>query len=381
MKAHNFNSEEMDELLIQYLSSNVSDEEIKLIEDWILEKHSNKEHFDKIKELYLLGQITQTPSGFDKQKSLERIKRKYYQDKYIEIKEKSKGLTYRKLIYAIAATFLITLGIGAVLQTLFINSEKGRFQSAYNEVVAPMGSRTSLTLPDGTKVWLNAGSRIRYAMEFLTNDREITLSGEAFFEVSKIKGKRFVVHTGELDIKVWGTKFNVKAYPEEKFIQTTLVEGSVSIAKINNNKPEKQETFLVPNQTAIFYRDKQARVESRNEPKVNEIGIIEPLEVKKEVNTVLYTSWKDEKWVIEGQTLGSLAKELERRYDVEINFEGEALKNYKFNGIFANETLEQILEIVKISAPIDYEVVANRVTLKENVQSRTIYEKYLKRNN
>ncbi|NJK93557.1 MAG: FecR family protein [Bacteroidales bacterium] len=379
-----FSQEDLDDLIIRYLNGETSSSEVTFIQNWVSEDHSNKEYFDQLRKIHFLGNISGEPSGFDPRKSLERIKRKYYEYKYHEIKGDSARVirfSPRKLAISVAAVFIFALGIGFLLQNL-LNTKSGNSTAvAFNEIVAPLGARSNVTLPDGTKVWLNAGSRIRYAMNFLKNEREINLSGEAYFEVAKVKGSRFIVHTGQLDIKVWGTKFNVKAYPEEKTIQTTLVEGSVSIVK-TGSKTRKAETFLVPNQTAVFYKNKSsdnnAKIEKLTKP---EPGNILPLEVKKEVNTILYTSWKDSKWVIEGQTLGEFAEELERRYNVEINFEDETLMNYKFNGILANETLEQILEIVKISAPVDYEVIANQVTLKGNKTSKNIYERFLKQKN
>lgn len=377
--------EDLDDLLIRYLNGEASINEVTFIQNWISEDHSNKEYFNQLREIHLLGNISGEPSGFDPRKSLERIKRKYYEIKYHEIKEGDTGkvirLSPRKIAISVAAVFIFALGIGFLLQNLLSSNTGNLTAIAYNEIVAPLGARSNVTLPDGTIVWLNAGSKIRYAMDFLKKDREINLSGEAYFEVAKVKGSRFIVHTGHVDIKVWGTKFNVKAYPEEKTIQTTLVEGSVSIVK-TGSIPEKAETFLVPNQTAIFYKNKsdddKVKIEKPTKPEPENIL---PMEVKKEVNTILYTSWKDDKWVIEGQTLGVFAEELERRYNVEIKFEDETLMNYKFNGILANETLEQILEIVKISAPVDYEVIANQVTLKGNKTSKNIYERFLKRNN
>jgi ferric-dicitrate binding protein FerR (iron transport regulator) len=101
---------------------------------------------------------------------------------------------------------------------------------------------------------------------------------------------------------------------------------------------------------------------------------IEPL-----VKTILYTSWKDEKWIIEGQTLGYLAKEFERRYNLQISFDNEAIKNYKFNGILTDETFEQVLKVIKLSAPIDFTVTNNQVLLKENTNAKNHYDKYLKR--
>jgi transmembrane sensor len=383
MEQNHYNSE-IDDLLIRYLIGSVSVLEKQEAIAWI---NSNKDHaryFDQLKDIYQLGKVIQKPSGFDKEKSLERIKLKFYQTKYFELKNPGNPQVHQKFSYklalSIAAVFFLALSLGFfarfVIETKTILPVSQSL--VFNEITAPLGSRTHVVLPDGTRVWLNAGSKIRYPMNFLNGDREVALTGEAYFEVKKVEKKRFIVKTSELAIRVWGTKFNVRAYPEDATIQTTLVEGSVSILKLKGKNPEK-ETFLVPNQTAIFYINGRKPAEQKVNNKTivaksDSMVKIEPL-----VKTILYTSWKDEKWIIEGQTLGYLAKEFERRYKLQISFDNEAIKNYKFNGILTDETFEQVLKVIKLSAPIDFTVTNNQVLLKENTNAKNHYDKYLKR--
>jgi ferric-dicitrate binding protein FerR (iron transport regulator) len=383
MEQNHYNSE-IDDLLIRYLIGSVSVLEKQEAIDWI---NSNKDHaryFDQLKDIYQLGKVIQKPSGFDKEKSLERIKLKFYQTKYFELKNPGNPQVHRKFSYklalSIAAVFFLALSLGFFARffmeakTLLPVSQS----LVFNEITAPLGSRTHVVLPDGTRVWLNAGSKIRYPMNFLDGDREVALTGEAYFEVKKAEKKRFIVKTSDLAIRVWGTKFNVRAYPEDATIQTTLVEGSVSILKLKGKNPEK-ETFLVPNQTAIFYINGRKPAEQKVNEKATVAKSDSMVKIEPLVKTILYTSWKDEKWIIEGQTLGYLAKEFERRYNLQISFDNEAIKNYKFNGILTDETFEQVLKVIKLSAPIDFTVTNNQVLLKENTNAKNHYDKYLKR--
>jgi ferric-dicitrate binding protein FerR (iron transport regulator) len=385
MKQQKINPSGTDDLLIKYLIGSASETEIQFIQSWLSEGKENMKYFDQLKDIYFLGKVTKSPSGFDKEQSLESVKSKYYKLKYNELNTDKIQFTKRinfRIAISVAATFFIAIALGFYFNYLFTPHQNKHSDTAglFNEIVAPKGSRSVVTLPDGTKVWLNAGSKLKYPMDFLRGNRTVCLTGEAFFDVVKIKDNRFIVKTSDLAIKVWGTKFNVKAYPEEKTIQTTLVEGSVSIQKVKAS-PREQETYLVPNQTAVFYKAGISGnltihdVDKSGSKQINHTSV----QVLKKVNTLLYTSWKDEKWVIEGQTLGNLAIELERRYNVKITFESNAIKNYKFNGIFANETFEQLLKIIKLSAPIDFSITNDMVLLKENTASKINYDKYLKR--
>jgi transmembrane sensor len=384
MEPQNLNRQDIDDLLIRYLLDLSTDEENQWVKVWLDQHKENKRYFNQLMDLYYLGKVTKSPSGFDKEKSLDRIKAKYYQIKYADLKEKKKTVPVLrknfKIAISIAASVLIAFGLGFYFHSVInhgnaVSTEAG----IYNEVTSPKGSRTQIVLPDGTKVWLNANSRIKYPMDFLKGDREVSLTGEAFFEVTKNNKRRFIVKTGDLAIKVWGTKFNVKAYPEEKTIQTTLVEGSVSIRNLKEKYSQK-ETYLKPQQIATYYKTGTSiqytpeKKEVTNKPIAKQEVIIND-----KVKTIIYTSWKDDKWIIEGETLGLLAVELERRYNVKIEFENATIKNYRFNGIFRDETFEQLLKIISLSAPINYTINNNNVLLKEDTNLRKSYDKFLKR--
>jgi transmembrane sensor len=369
----------MDELLVQYIIGPVSAIDKARVEKWLNESSVHQDYFNNFRDIYLLGKITAKPAPFNKEQSLERVKSRYYR---LKSDQEPKTTNIRKLVKVlyIAAAFIIALGLGFCLRAVTVKSETTPKPVArvYNEITSPKGSRSKIVLPDGTTVWLNAGSTIKYPMNFLTHDREVHLTGEAYFEVAKMHNKRFIVNASDIAIKVWGTKFNVKAYPEEKTIETTLVEGSVSIQKLRGKVKEK-ETYLAPNQTAVFYKAEDDRKIAVHDNTFEKVVPKSKVLIREKVNTILYTSWKDEKWVVEGQQLGDLAKELERRYNVNIVFDNNSIKDYRFTGTFTNETFEQLLEIIQISAPIDFSITNNTVLLKENSSSKKKYDEFLTR--
>ena len=170
-------------------------------------------------------------------------------------------------------------------------------------------------------------------------------------------------------MKALGTKFNVKAYPEEPSVMTTLEEGKIDI-QIMENRKGPRNIILLPNEKFVYQKasgsfekssEKTNPMEStpKTAKKAPSIGIIE-----KNVNTELYTSWKDKRWIIEGETLDKLSPMLERRYNVKIEFRDEILKYYSFTGTIEKETIEQIMNALKLTAPIDFDLNRDSVILK-----------------
>lgn len=177
-------------------------------------------------------------------------------------------------------------------------------------LTTPRGGEFRITLEDGTEVWLNAASRLSYPETFDGQQRRVTLEGEAFFKVAKDSIKPFVVVSGNQEVRVYGTEFNVCAYSDEKDIRTTLVEGSISLRPINGNQ---SELMLTPGKQAIFDKeDETARVVS--------------------VDTEVITSWRTGVFVFEGQTMEQIIHALSRWYDFEYEFRDTATAQTIFMG-------------------------------------------------
>jgi ferric-dicitrate binding protein FerR (iron transport regulator) len=254
------------------------------------------------------------------------------------------------------------------------------------EVNAPKGGKSELLLSDGTKVWLNAGSRLRYHADYGINGRIVYLDGEGYFRVVKNPKKPFIVQTSGLKIKAFGTSFNVKAYPEEKFITTTLVEGIVKIEGRGVNLSLAPKEVVIVDKNASKYstpkNDEKVsiakKVNTHTKPEEQEIAINDNVKVASNVNTNIYTSWKDNLWIIESEPLKNIAVILERKFNVIVDIKSSELNQYTFTGTFNNETLEQILDIIKLTAPLNYQINKGVVTITEEQKRKATYNNFIK---
>ena len=240
--------------------------------------------------------------------------------------------------------------------------------STYAEYTSPYGSKSKVKLPDGSLVWLNAGSILRYTSDFNVYHREVYLEGEGFFDVTHDEQSPFLVQTSTITIKVLGTTFNVKAYPEESVVETTVERGVVQL--IDPSSSSQTTTLLRAHQKAVVVKgtlpDAVPDETPSQEIKPDVTFPVADVKVNSNVRTEVYTSWKDARWVIESEKLSSLAVKLERRYNVRFVFDDEALKENVFSGKFEDETLDQVLEAIKLTSPILYKVKNNMVYLSRN---------------
>ncbi|HEY4785375.1 MAG TPA: FecR family protein [Bacteroidales bacterium] len=370
------------EIIVTYITGEATDNERMAVLSWLKESEANKRLFDELKDVYeVSGSLKKF--DIDTHKSWEKVKAKYYQHKLDSepfIKKKSYRPWLNKFA-RVAAVFAFAFFLGALCyHSINVHHETSE-PLVYNEVIAPLGSKTALVLADGTKVWLNAGSKLKYPVDFSKASRDVYLEGEAYFNVTKMKHTKFVVHTSHLNIRVLGTEFNVKAYPEEKTIQTTLIRGSVTIQRVGKDgddtpvylKPNQQATFVKANSN-IAVTSKDTDKKSAGKPVAKSADEVEQMVINPSVTTELYTSWKDSRWLIQGEELERLAVELERKYDVKISFKDESLKKYKFSGILKDETFEQVLNIMKLIAPIDYSIRGKQVIFSENKRYKKTFD-------
>ena len=257
--------------------------------------------------------------------------------------EDTSATSNHKLWYKIAAAVFL-IAIISTLAFLQLLNKQSSPEIAIQTVSNPKGERSQVKLPDGSVVWLNAESTISYPLHFSQSIRSVALSGEAYFDVVKDL-RPFIITTESADIEVLGTSFNVSAYPEDENFSTTLVEGAVMLRIGGGLLKKATEAKLAPNQRARFLKSE----------KTLELEMVEDIS--------LYTSWKDGKLIFENTSFSSVATKLERWFGKEIKLLDE-IKNERFTGTFENESLEQILEIVNVSTPIDYSISGNHVLIK-----------------
>jgi ferric-dicitrate binding protein FerR (iron transport regulator) len=357
------------EILFKYFQGVTTSQENKLLLEWIRKSESNKNIFYTYKSIW--HGLASKGSEQEKGNWDDFIKRSKVRT--INISSKSKFWINLGKYAAIFIVGFLSLWMFQNYSN-FVNPDIETSENS--KIIVPKGSKTHLILPDGTQVWLNAGSTLTYPERFGEAKREVYLEGEGYFDVVKHTDKTFMVRTSDIHVHSLGTKFNIKAYPQDDIIETTLVEGKVKVENGNASKVMQKPIYLSPNQTLTFHKTNNSialNTKKEEREKVSETlnNAIKPSQIDKivlheEVNPVLYTSWKDSRWVIDSQRLDDLAIQLERIYDVNIKFKDKDLRNTRFTGTLKDESLEQVLKAMKLTAPIDYEIKGKQVILTKN---------------
>jgi ferric-dicitrate binding protein FerR (iron transport regulator) len=260
-------------------------------------------------------------------------------------------------------------------------------QTAWYEIEAPLGAKSQVSLIDGTKVWLNAGSKLQYSTGYGQENREVRLTGEGYFEVAKNKALPFEVKTSGITVRALGTAFNVKAYPNDATIETILVEGEVEITQVGKTEgiDKNEHVLLKPKQRFTLKKNtNEMLVETtiREKEQTAELSVKQqqkPLtSTVKAVETTLdlmsHTSWKDKRWRIESEALGGFATKLERRYNVKIVFQDKDLPKYRFNGTFEDEPIEEVLRALALAAPVNFTLKGNQVVLSRNNKFKEAFQ-------
>jgi ferric-dicitrate binding protein FerR (iron transport regulator) len=245
---------------------------------------------------------------------------------------------------------------------------------ASNTISTRPGSKSKVELPDGTQVWLNADSKITYGQNFTGNMREVTLTGEAYFDVAHATsetGQRipFIIHTPSIDIKVLGTAFNVRSYPGESTTETALIRGSVEVTMHNN--PDKKillkpdEKLIVRNDNAAVVNNENAKNDSISSTTDNVpmITVRQLHPYKQDTGSHYETMWVKNKLAFENEPLDRILPEIERWYNVTIQLTNGSLNNLHFTGVFENKTLADVMEALSLSRGFHYEIKGAAVTI------------------
>lgn len=325
-----------DNLICKYLSGNISIEEKNEFDSWLNSSSENNQYFLNSKKAWELSKCYISPESTARDKA--NLLGKIHQHQNISYKR-----TRRQLFtYKIAAILAIPLTL-AFSWYFFKQHVPVAPEPFVCELIAPKGHIAKCILPDSSEVWINTGSSLTYNTgSFNQQSREVHLSGEAYFEVAKNKEKPFVVLTENAKIHVTGTAFNVKDYPGSGLFEAVLAEGGIEM-ELNNHVHEKIN--LTPGEKAIFQKEK------------NEIFI-------ENVETGLYSSWRNGEIMFKDATLSNLITELERIYDIRFHLGDPQLGEFRFRGMFSyNNNLIDALEKIKRTADIDYRVENKEVWL------------------
>jgi ferric-dicitrate binding protein FerR (iron transport regulator) len=311
-------------LIARYLNGDCTEQEYKELLDWAVEDPANRKTFIEIKDTW------DAIPGRDL--SIEQQLVSFYRD---QLEKRAKPwISYWKQAVAIAAVLAIGLFSG-----ILITQQKGGASSSQTLFEVPLGSRSAMTLADGSRVKLNSGSELTWLADEKTSDREVRLSGEAFFEVNSDPGTPFIVHTDDFTVEVTGTSFNICTYGDNPFSSATLAEGSISLQFAGSDK----KIDMKPGDNLRYDREKRTYR-------------IAAADVESEI------AWKDGEFIFRNIAFSELVKRLERWYDVKISFAGNDLNSFTYTGRFKNqETIWQVLDALKLTTPIDY----RRITFRE----------------
>lgn len=245
----------------------------------------------------------------------------------------------------------------------------------WSTVQTKPGSKSRVTLPDGTLVVLNAGSVLSYPNDFGQKKREVQLTGEGYFDVVKIAEHPFVIHTPTIDVKVLGTTFNVRAYGDESHTEAALISGGIEITV---NDERKQRITLSPHQkllvaNAIIKPDMkhQEAIGEKDKGKngaaaggnSKSLIVLETIEPDKKDSTIQETAWIDNRFVYRNENFSQLIKRIERWYDIIVECNNQQLLNSPFTGNVQQESLEQLLKVLQQTKHFEYNISARKVVI------------------
>ncbi len=318
------------------------------LEEW-LRIPGNEVYYIEQKKLWNSIDDFQRMVKIDKKKALKKVERRLFGKVAVV-------LIFRNLERVAAILFIPLLFAGIWFYSHQHSSKDTKTEVVYNTVEVPLGMRSSITLSDGTLVWLNAGSSLKYPVPFEESKRQVELSGEAYFSVKKNKTKPFIVSAADINIKVLGTSFNCSAYPDEDNIETALVEGNIEIS----GKNEENKFMMTPGELATFTKNK------------NKIEITK-------ANLDKYTAWKSGRLLFRDDPMDKVLEKLSRWYNVEFQVEDKEILDYIYSATFTEESLDQMLKMFSLSAPIKYQLL-QRSELENNSYEKQVIKLMTKSN-
>lgn len=322
-------------LFERYIENRASEDEINRLSTWI-----NK---NQLIPLWLEQQVLASSSIIDDDVKMHMLRNI---ESEINTKNESNSIystprilnfQFKKWMRVAAMLFLPLLTAAGMYFYMY----KAESSNARLVIAVERGQKANITLPDGSKVWLNSQSKLTYSPNFNINKRELELNGEAYFEVAHNPDKPFIVRSNDIAVEALGTAFGVKAYNEDNLISSILMRGKVRVTTPDG------ESILMPNDRIMY--DKTSH--------------------KKALSTVTnatdFTGWIHNELRFENESLGEIAKTLQRIYNVEIIYSSEKIRNQRYTGTLNNNSLESVLTIITLTSPISFKIDEQQVKLYE----------------
>lgn len=329
----------IDELIANYLTEGLDKNALDELKTWIAASAENQQYFIRQREIWFSAVSREAASVYNKDKAFENFRNRVESQK--EIQSTSRRGFSLSALWRYAAVVAIIIAVGCISYWQGEVNVKDTFADI--SVEAPLGSKTKLYLPDGTLVWLNAGSRMTYSQGFGVDNRKVELEGEGYFEVKRNEKIPFFVKTKDLQLQVLGTKFNFRDYPEDHEVVVSLLEGKVGL---NNLLREEKEAVLSPDERAVLN-------------KANGLLTVES------VTASNASQWTDGYLFFDEELLPDIAKELERSYNVKIHIANDSLKTFRFYGNFVRreQNIQEVLEALASTEKMQYKIEERNITI------------------
>lgn len=319
----------------RYINEIADQSEIDWVEEFFSQGKDNPGLRDHLQEDWTTVCQEPTTADIDLDRMLDKV---HHLIREKEFKKKETLVHQISNVYMkVAAILLLPLIIATGLY--FIHPDGPSRQHTDNisssVIHAPMGSRVSFDLPDGTKGWLNGGSSLSYSIPFSKN-RKVALEGEAWFDVVHNEQHPFEISAGESKIKVLGTSFNVSAYKEESYVEVVLLSGKVEFS----DQAQANKVILKPSERLILH-DNQVNVNA--------------------VDPMKYKGWTDGKLIFRGDDMIEVARRIERWYDVKVELADRSLDQFSFRATFKDDSLEDVLKLLSMTSPIGYDILPRQL--------------------
>jgi len=369
-------------LLSKKLSNEASSEELQELQSILLSNPDLHHKAEMLTEMWQQESIHNNSAGSEA--AYMRHVMKHKNEFFVEenpIENKSNDLVFEKepgffqsffskkrlTIFSFFAFLILTTGV----IYLFTQKKVANLpaEQAISSIVTKNGNRTKIVLPDGSQVWLNAGSNLDYNNSVFNKDlREVTLNGEAYFDVTKNAEKPFIIHTKKMDVKVIGTSFNVRSYSYENTAEASLIRGSIEVTL----KDRKDQVItLKPNEKISIATDESKQpiskpgktTAAKNDVKPIPQIIVKELKPNPTNNIIAEIAWTQNKLYFEDENLENIAPMLERWFGKKVEITNVSLKNLRYYGNFENETMEEVLSYLKLSKPFNFKIEADSVLI------------------
>lgn len=331
-------------IITAYLSGKATAEERRKLDDWVKQSPDNDRYYQEMRNIWQVMHPAFTPSEIHVFEAEKKV--------LANIATTRRNIARTLIIYwqRMAAVLVIPLLI--ICTYLFLEKDNGVYDAIeYQEVKSPHGTFSEVRLPDGTNVWLNGGSTLKYPLTFRKGERDVFLSGEGYFEVHSDKENPFIVKTGQITLRATGTAFNVEAYGSDSITAVTMVNGKIDVA-FGNSSP----VAMVPGERASFNNlTKQCLIAKTDSYK--------------------WYAWKDGLMIFRDDPLSYVFKRLGLTFNVNIELKNPSLANAPYRATFEYESLDEILRLLEMSAPLHFKQ-NKRVEDRNNAYEKQTIEVY-----